>query len=57
MEKLLNSIADTGRTLDLGRTSIYELVKAERLEVVRIGRRTLITTESIRRLIANAAGS
>jgi excisionase family DNA binding protein len=51
MEQLLCSISQTCRTLDLGRTSVYELIKAQRLDVVRIGRRTLVKTDSIRRLI------
>ena len=48
------SIADTVKALGLGRTSVYALINKGRLDVVRIGRRTLVTTESIRRLIDDA---
>jgi excisionase family DNA binding protein len=52
MDPLTTSVSDAAKALGLGRTSIYVLIKARRLEVVKLGRRTLITTESIRRLIA-----
>ncbi|MDB5438128.1 MAG: excisionase, partial [Caulobacteraceae bacterium] len=54
MEPLALSINDTVRTLGLGRTSIYALIRDGRLETVKLGRRTLIKMESIRRLIDRA---
>lgn len=53
MEVIAASIKDTARALSLGRTSIYSLIKEGRLEAFKLGRRTLIKTESIRRLIEN----
>lgn len=50
MDQLLASIAEAGKMLSLGRTTIYRLIEEKELEVVRIGRRTLIRTDSIRRL-------
>ena len=52
MERLAYSINDTARTLSLGRTSVYALIKEGRLEAIKLGRRTLIKTDSIRRLVA-----
>lgn len=51
MEPVTISINGAARALSLGRTSIYELIKDGRLETIKIGRRHLIKTESIRRLI------
>jgi excisionase family DNA binding protein len=51
MEPLAYSINETARTLSLGRTSIYALINEGRLETVKLGRRTLIKTASIRALI------
>ena len=54
MEKLAYSINDTARTLSLGRTSIYAMIADGRLEAFKLGRRTLIKTVSIQRLIEGA---
>jgi excisionase family DNA binding protein len=51
MEKLAYSINDTARTLSLGRTSIYAMIADGRLDAFKLGRRTLIKADSIRRLI------
>jgi excisionase family DNA binding protein len=52
MDPVATSIADAAKALGLGRTSIYALIGDGRLKVVKLGRRTLVTTESIRRLVA-----
>ena len=51
MEPLALSITDTAKALSLGRTSIYAMIADGRLESFKLGRRTLIKTASIRRLI------
>ena len=51
MERLAYSINDTAKALSLGRTSIYAMIADGRLEAFKMGRRTLIKAESIRRLI------
>lgn len=48
---MLYSISDTTKTLSLGRTSIYNLIKAGQLDTVKLGRRTLIKLSSIKALI------
>ena len=55
MDPLLASVAETGRILSLGRTTIYHLIREEKLDVVKIGRRTLIRIDSIQRLAREGA--
>lgn len=50
MAPLAISINDTAKVLGVGRSSIYGLMKEGRLESIKIGRRTLLTTASINRL-------
>ena len=52
MEQLAVSINDTAKALSLGRTSIYAMIADGRLEAFKLGRRTLVKVESIRRLVA-----
>jgi excisionase family DNA binding protein len=51
MERLAYSINETARVLSLGRTSIYAMIADGRLEAFKLGRRTLIKAESVRRLV------
>lgn len=51
MEKFAYSINETARALSLGRTSIYAMLAEGKLQAFKLGRRTLIKTESIRRLV------
>jgi excisionase family DNA binding protein len=50
MELLAISINDTAKALGIGRSSVYTLLKSGRLDAIKIGRRTLLTTESIKLL-------
>ncbi|UNC14057.1 helix-turn-helix domain-containing protein [Acidiphilium multivorum] len=50
MEPLAVSINSAAKALGIGRSSVYSLIKEGRLEVIKIGRRTLLTTASIKRL-------
>lgn len=52
MERLAYSINETARALSLGRTSIYVMIGDGRLEAIKLGRRTLIKADSVRRLIS-----
>ena len=51
MDIIATSINDAAKALGIGRTSIYQLIRDGRLDAVKLGRRTLVKTESIRRLI------
>lgn len=51
MEKLLVSITDSAKALSIGRTSVYDLINEGKLDTRKLGRRRLITAESLRRLV------
>ena len=51
MEPLAISVSEATKVLVLGRTSIYAMIGDGRLETLKLGRRTLIKTASIRRLV------
>lgn len=53
-EPLAYSIADACRVSSIGKTRIYSLIAEGRLEVRKIGKRTLIPAASLRRLIEGA---
>lgn len=55
MEPVTITVADTKKALGLGTTKIYELIGDGRLQTVKIGRRTLVKTDSIRALISQVA--
>ena len=48
---LAYSIKEASRTTSLGRTRIYQLIAAGRLEVVKIGSRTLIPAHALHKLL------
>lgn len=50
MDELAYSINRTAKVLGVGRTTIYKLIKSGQVDTLKIGSRTLITTESITRL-------
>ena len=51
MEILLVSIPDAASALSVGRTTVYELMRSGQLDTRKMGRRRLITAESLRRLV------
>ena len=51
MENVTTSIAEAGKALSLGRTTINQLIKSQQLDTVKIGRCRLIKTDLICRLI------
>lgn len=51
-DPLAYSIAEACRVSSLGRTRIYELAKEGKIDLVKLGRRSLITAESLRRLLS-----
>lgn len=50
-EPLAYTIHDACRISSIGRTRLYELIKAGKLESRKVGRRTLVLAVSLRRLI------
>lgn len=51
MEPICTSISDTGKLLGIGRTTVYELINAGKLETVTLGRRRLVRFTSIKALV------
>jgi excisionase family DNA binding protein len=51
-EPLAYSVTDACRVSSIGRTRLYALINEGRLEIRKIGKRTLIPADSLRRLIA-----
>ena len=51
MEPVALSINDAAKALGVGRTSIYALLSEGRLDSFKLGRRTLVKADSIRRLV------
>lgn len=49
---LLHPIPESARSLGVGRSLFYELLKERRVAVVKIGRRALIPDEELRKLAA-----
>jgi len=50
VEPITLSIADTCKALGIGRNSVYKLLAEQRLDAIKVGSRTLIRADSIRRL-------
>jgi excisionase family DNA binding protein len=55
IEPLAYSISEACRVSSLGRTRLYQLIGEGRLEVRKIGKRTLIPAASLRALIEGRA--
>jgi excisionase family DNA binding protein len=52
----LLTVKQAARVLNLGRSTVYELIADGRLEVVHIGRSTRVPTEAISKLIRSLRG-
>lgn len=50
MDPIFISITDTAKALNLGRTSIYELINTGQLDTLKMGRRRLVSVASIKQL-------
>lgn len=48
------SVNEAADALGLGRSTVYGLLKSGQLEAIRLGRRTIVTSSSIDRLLARA---
>lgn len=48
-----HSIEEAARIAGVGRTTIYELAKEKRLEIVKLRGRSLVTAKSLRKLFGS----
>lgn len=55
MEPITTTIQGVRQATGLGTTKIYELINEGKLKAVKVGRRTLVRTDSIRALVDQAA--
>lgn len=51
MDVLAVSVNEATRILGIKRTFLYSLIRDKRIDVIKLGRRTLIKTASLRRII------
>lgn len=54
METVTLTIKRVGEVTGLGRTSIYKAISDRKLNTIKFGRRTLVTADSVRRLVEAA---
>lgn len=55
MEPLTITVASARSALGIGTTKIYELINEGQLKTVKLGRRTLVRTDSIHALVERLA--
>lgn len=55
--RLTVSVDEARRIVGLSRTTLYALAKVDRITLVKIGRRTLVKTDSLHALIAAGSAS
>lgn len=51
MDVLAVSVNQAARILGVGRTTLYSMIRDGRIDALKLGRRTLIKTASLRRII------
>lgn len=51
MEPITITVAGARKALGIGTTKLYELISEGQLRTIKLGRRTLIRTDSIRALV------
>ncbi len=56
MTQLLKSPEDAAEVLSIKRTTLYALIKSRELQVVKIGRRTLIPISELERYVERLTG-
>lgn len=56
MEKLLLTPEEAARTLSIGRSKVYELLRAGAIASIRIGASRRIPAEALRAYVGNLAG-
>ncbi|RYY90407.1 MAG: DNA-binding protein [Chitinophagaceae bacterium] len=54
VEPIATSINNACLMTGLGRTTLYALINSKKIDTVKLGRRTLVKTASLRRLLGDA---
>jgi excisionase family DNA binding protein len=55
MQALSTTVKGAADMIGIGRTTVYSLISENKLQTIKIGRRTLIKIDSIRALVDQAA--
>ena len=55
--KFAYSIAEVAQLTSLGRTTIYEEIRSQRLRTTMVGRRRIITAQALREWLENSAAA
>jgi len=50
-DRAVMTLKETGRVLCIGQTKVYDLIKRGDLQVIHIGRRTLVPVEAVEHLL------
>lgn len=53
MTRLLHPVTDAAATIGVGRSTLYRLIEEGEIEIVKIGRRTLIAQDELERFVRN----
>lgn len=56
MEPITLTIEGARAYTGLGKTKVFELIESGHFETIKVGRRTLIKVDSIKRFVANGGG-
>ena len=55
MEKITCTVAEAMAALSLGHSSVYDLINANELRTIKVGKRRLVIVKSIRELVERLA--
>lgn len=57
LDPICVKINDAARMIGVGRTKLYDLIATNQIEVVKLGKSTLVTTASLRALVKRLQAS
>ena len=55
--RYLYPVPETAKLLGCGKTMVYDLIRQNKLQLVHIGRRSLVTAESLQKFLESLRGA